>query len=213
MNLLLTIRVAFRALGKNKLRAGLTVLGVVIGIAAVTTMVSIGESAGALVQGQLQNLGTNVIIVFPGAAQQSGVRETTVVTLSAKDADAIAEHCPAVLAASPLVGVSGQCIFGNVNWKPREMQGVGQDYLTVRNWPLEAGGFFTERDITSAAQVCVIGQTLVPKLFQTTNPLQQTIRIKNIPFRVIGILEKKGANIVGQDQDDVVLIPYTTVKK
>src|SRR5436190_1530424 len=91
--------------------------------------------------------------------------------------------------------------------------GVGEDYLTVRNWPLEAGGFFTERDITSAAQVCVIGQTLVPKLFQTTNPLQQSIRIKNIPFRVIGVLEKKGANIVGQDQDDIVLIPYTTVKK
>src|SRR5213078_3151514 len=128
MDLLLTLTVAFRALGRNKLRAGLTVLGVVIGIAAVTTMVSIGESAGALVQGQLQNLGTNVLIIFPGASQQGGVRESTVVTLTAKDSDAIAAECPAVLAASPLVGVSGQCIFGNVNWKPREMQGVGQDY-------------------------------------------------------------------------------------
>src|SRR5437588_1123206 len=206
MGFFLTLRVALRALAKNKLRAGLTVLGVVIGIAAVTTMVSIGESAGALVQGQLQNLGTNVIIIFPGSAQAGGVRETTVVTLTAKDAGAIAAECPAVLAASPLVGVSGQCIFGNANWKPKDMQGVGEDYLTVRNWPLEAGGFFTERDINSAAQVCVIGQTLVPKLFQTTNPLQQTIRIKNIPFRVIGVLEKKGANIVGQDQDDIVLI-------
>jgi putative ABC transport system permease protein len=213
MNVLLTIRVALRALAKNKLRAGLTVLGVVIGIAAVTTMVSIGESAGALVQGQLQNLGTNVIIVFPGSVQTGGVRENTVVTLTAKDSDAIAAECPAVLASSPIVGAQGQAIFGNSNWKPRDMQGVGQDYLIVRNWPLDSGGFFTERDVSSAAQVCVIGQTLVPKLFQTASPLGQTIRIKNIPFRVIGVLEKKGANIVGQDQDDIVLIPYTTVKK
>src|SRR5436190_18999226 len=116
MNLVLTIRVALRALAKNKLRAGLTVLGVVIGIAAVTAMVSIGESAGALVQGQLQALGTNVIIVFPGSTQNRSVRETTVPTLTAKDCDAIAQECPAVLAASPLVGAAGQVIFGNSNW-------------------------------------------------------------------------------------------------
>ena len=213
MNFLLTIRVAFRALGKNKLRAGLTVLGVVIGIAAVTTMVSVGESAGALVQGQLQNLGTNVIFVVPGSSQNRGVREVTVPTLTAKDSDAIAKECPAVLAASPLVGAAGQVIFGNVNWRPKELYGVGPDYLTVRNWPLQAGGFFTDADINSGARVCIIGQTLVPKLFQTRNPLHQTIRIKNVPFEVIGVLERKGANMVGQDQDDIILIPYTTVKK
>src|SRR5580700_2895762 len=213
MNLFLTIRVAFRALGKNKLRAGLTVLGVVIGIAAVTTMVSIGESAGALVQGQLQGLGTNVVFVVPGAKQQGGVREATVQTLTAKDSDAIGAECPAVLACSPLVGASAQVIFGNVNWKPKDIHGVGPDYLTVRNWSMQLGDFFSERDVTSAARVCVIGQTLVPKLFQTSNPIGQMIRIKNIPFQVIGVLERKGANLVGQDQDDIVLMPFTTMKK
>jgi putative ABC transport system permease protein len=213
MNLFLTIRVAFRALGKNKLRAGLTVLGVVIGIAAVTTMVSIGESAGALVQGQLQGLGTNVVFVVPGAKQQDGVREATVQTLTAKDSEAIGAECPAVLASSPLVGTSAQVIFGNVNWKPKEIHGVGPDYLTVRNWSVHLGDFFSERDVTSAARVCVIGQTLVPKLFQTSNPIGQMIRIKSIPFQVIGVLERKGANMVGQDQDDIVLMPFTTLKK
>jgi putative ABC transport system permease protein len=213
MNLLLTLRIASRALRTNKMRAGLTVLGVVIGIAAVTAMVSIGESAGALVQGQLQSLGTNVVVVFPGTSQSGGVRENTVVTLTAKDSEAIVRECPAVVAATPLVGAAGQVIFGNANWKPREMWGVGADYLTVRNWSLVAGGFFTERDITSAARVCVIGQTLLPKLFQSADPLHQTIRIKNIPFKVIGVLDRKGANLFGQDQDDIVLIPYTTVKK
>src|SRR5205807_7436033 len=141
MNLLLTLRVALRALRTNKMRAGLTVLGVVIGIAAVTAMVSIGESAGALVQGQLQSLGTNVVIIFPGTSQSGGVRENTVVTLSARDSEAIVRECPAVVASTPLVGASGQVIFGNTNWKPREMWGVGAEYLTVRNWPLAAGGF------------------------------------------------------------------------
>ena len=213
MGFFLTIRVALRALRKNKLRAGLTVLGVVIGIAAVTTMVSIGQSAGALVQGQLQGLGTNVLLIFPGSNKNSGARVTTVQTLTAKDSDAIAVECPAVLAASPMVGASGQVIFGSVNWNPGQMYGVGPDYLTVRNWALEAGDFFSERDITSASRVCVIGHTLVPKLFQTSNPLGQMVRIKNIPMLVIGVLEKRGADMVGRDQDDIVLIPYTTVQK
>src|SRR5438270_13953094 len=121
MGFILTIRVALRALRKNKLRAGLTVLGVVIGIAAVTTMVSIGESAGALVQGQLQGLGTNVLLVFPGSSKNGGARTTTVQTLTAKDSDAIAAECPAVLAASPMVGTSGQAIYGNVNWNPGQI--------------------------------------------------------------------------------------------
>jgi putative ABC transport system permease protein len=213
MDSFVTIRIALRALAKNKMRAGLTVLGVVIGIASVTTMVSIGESASALVQGELQGLGTNVIVVMPGASRRGGVRQSVVPTLKAGDSDAIAEECSSVAAASPLVGAGGQVIYGNVNWSPKEMFGVGPDYLTVRNWSLRHGGFFTDRDITSAAKVCVIGHTLVAKLFQTTNPLGETIRIKNIPFRVIGVLERKGANMVGQDQDDIVLVPYKTVQK
>jgi len=213
MNLLLTIRVAIRALAKNKMRAGLTVLGVVIGIAAVTTMVSIGLSAGGLVQGQFELLGTNVILVFPGSQQRGGVRQGVMTTLTAEDAQAISAECSSVLAASPLIGAGGQVIYGNSNWSPKEMHGVDTSYLTVRNWQLKHGGFFTDRDVTSASKVCVIGQTVVARLFQTANPLNQTLRIRNIPFRVIGVLEMKGANMVGDDQDDIILIPYTTVRK
>ena len=215
MNLLLTLRVALRALAKNKMRAGLTVLGVVIGVAAVTTMVSIGQSATELVQGELQGLGTNVIVVFSGSTRGHGVRHGrgSKPTLTAGDADAMNRECPSILAAAPIVGAGGQVIYGNTNWSPRELSGVGIDYLTVRNWRLRRGGFFTNRDIASAAKVCVIGQTIVEKLFQTTNPLGETIRIGNIPFRVIGILEEKGANMVGADQDNVLLAPYTTIRK
>ncbi len=215
MKLLLSIRIAWRALVKNKMRAGLTVLGVVIGIAAVTTMVSIGQSATALVRAELQSLGTNMLVVFPGSAKQQGVRHGrgSRPTLTPEDVDAIARECHSVLAVSPIVGFSAQVIYGHMNWRPREMVGVNTHYLTARNWPVARGGFFTERDIATAAKVCVIGHTIVAKLFQTTDPLGKTLRIRNIPFRVIGVLEAKGANIGGEDQDDVLLMPYTTVLK
>jgi putative ABC transport system permease protein len=176
-------------------------------------MVSLGESASGLVQGELQNLGTNVILVFPGSRPTGGVREAQNVTLTAADSDAIARECPAVLAATPFVPTAGQMIYGNSNWKPKQIQGVGPDYPIVRNWPLRAGAFFTDRDVSAGAKVCVIGNTIVAKLFQTTNPVGETVRIRNIPFRVIGVLDRKGANIGGDDQDDIVLVPYTTVQK
>ena len=213
MTFWISIRIALRSLAGNKLRAALTVLGIVIGIAAVTAMVSIGQSATQLVQQQFDALGTNVIIVAPEAIESGGVRRGPALTLTRADAEAIVEECPSVLAASPLVGAGGQLIYGNSNWSPRELVGVGPTYLTVRNWQIVRGGFFTERDIASAAKVCVIGKTVVAKLFQTTNPLGETIRINNIPMRVIGVLEEKGANMVGEDQDDVVLLPNTTVRK
>ena len=215
MKLLVTIRIALRALRKNKMRAGLTVLGVVIGIAAVTTMVSIGQSASRLVQGEFKSVGTNVIVVFPQRHRRGGVHHGRggAVTLTAEDAEAMVEQCPSVIAATPIVHGWGQVVYGNVNWKPDSVEGVGMDHLTVRNWALRRGGFFTESDISSAAKVCVIGQTLVAKLFQTTNPLGETIRINNIPFRIIGILEEKGADLAGGDRDNVVMAPYTTVKK
>jgi putative ABC transport system permease protein len=212
MNPLLTFRIAWRALAKNKMRAGLTVLGVVIGIAAVTTMVSLGQSAGALVQSQFEALGTNVILVFPENQRRQGVASSSI-RLSARDCDAITVECPSVLAASPIVGTGGQVIYGSTNASPKEMLGVGEDYLTVRNWPLRSGEFFTERDTASANKVCVIGHTLVAQLFQTEDPIGSTIRIRNIPFQVIGLLEKKGANMVGDDQDNIVLMPFTTVRK
>src|SRR5262245_20240851 len=199
---MVTLHIAFRALLKNKMRAGLTVLGVVIGIAAVTTMVSVGQSAGNLIGQQFEGLGTNILIVFPSTGRREGVRSGIVTTLTTADANAIAEDCPTVLAVSPMIGASAQAIHGNDNWSPKQMSGVGADYLTVRNWGLRAGVFFTKREVVTAEKVCVIGETVARKLFQTTNPLGETVRVKNIPFHVIGILEAKGANIVGEDQDD-----------
>jgi putative ABC transport system permease protein len=213
VDLLDLLTISLRTLGKNKMRSGLTVLGVVIGIAAVTTMVSIGQGAGKLVQNEFQNLGSNVVIVLPSSGQSGGVRQGTVTTLTAADAQAIADECPAVLAVSPFVGTSGQVIGGNVNWQPDQMLGVGPDYPVVRNWPLAAGEFFTENDISGANKVCVIGHTLVTQLFPDVDPIGQQVRVKNIPFRVIGVLERKGANLVGQDQDNILLMPYTTVRK
>jgi putative ABC transport system permease protein len=213
MNIFVTLRIALRALAKNKMRAGLTVLGIVIGIAAVTTMVSIGQSAGALFQGLVESLGTNVLMVFPESRNSDGVQMAGAVALTADDADAIREDCPSVLASSAVVWTGTQVIYGNVNWSPNESIGVGEDYLTVRNWQLRRGDFFTQREVDTAAKVCVIGQTLVAKLFQTTNPIGQTIRVKNIPFSVIGVLEPKGANMVGQDQDNILLMPHSTVRK
>jgi putative ABC transport system permease protein len=215
MNNFLIVRIALRALRKNRMRAALTVLGVVIGIAAVTTMVSIGQSAGELVQGEFANLGTNMMVIFPGSQKGHGVRQGrgSMHTLTSEDCEAIVRECPSVLAASPIVGGWGQVVYGNNNWSPKEMLGVGPDYLTVRNWSVRHGGFFSESEVTSAAKVCVIGKTLVAKLFQTTNPLGKTIRIHTIPFEIIGVLEEKGANIGGQDQDDVILAPYTTIRK
>lgn len=213
MSFLDTVRIALRALMKNKMRAGLTVLGVVIGIAAVTTMVSIGQSASSLVQGQFEALGTNVIVVLPESSGRGGVRQAAIPTLTADDSVSISSECPSVLASSPIVGAGGQVIFGNTNWSPREMLGVGEDYLMVRNWDIQAGSFFGTDDINGATKVCVLGNTLVVKLFQTANPLDQIVRIRNIPFRVIGVLEKKGANMVGDDQDNVILMPHTTVRK
>ncbi len=213
MDITLTVRVALRALAKNKLRAGLTVLGVVIGIAAVTTMVSIGQSASSLVTGQFEALGTNAIMVFPEFERRGGVRQNQTVSLTADDSLAISQECPHVLASSPVVGAGGQVVYGNANWLPREMMGVGVDFLIVRNWPVRYGGFFSDRDILGAAKVCVVGHTIVARLFQTIDPLGETIRIGNIPFRIIGVLEEKGANLVGEDQDNIVLLPYTTVRK
>jgi putative ABC transport system permease protein len=213
MKLFRTGRIALRALAKNKTRAALTVLGVVIGIAAVTAMVSLGQSVSALIQGQLQNLGTNVIVVLPASQQNRSVRQSMAPSLTAGDVAAVEKECAAVLAASPVVGTAGQVIYASANWKPKQITGVGANYLLVRNWPLRQGGFFTDRDITAAAKVCVIGHTLVEKLFQTTNPVGEMIRVNRIPFRVLGVLERKGADLVGNDQDDLVLMPFTTVQK
>ncbi|MFO0922931.1 MAG: ABC transporter permease [Pirellulales bacterium] len=213
MSLGVIFRIALRALAKNKMRAGLTVLGVVIGIAAVTAMVSIGISASQLVQGEFKNLGTNVIVVLPGNQKSGGARRGLIPSLTPGDVEALGRDCDNVLAATPMVFTTGQVIHGNTNWSPKDLVGVGADYLLVRNWQVRLGDFFSERDIANSNKVCVVGQTVVKNLFQTSNPLGKSIRIKNIPFEIVGVLQAKGANMVGEDQDNIVLIPYTTVRK
>jgi putative ABC transport system permease protein len=215
MHLTLILRVALRALGKNKMRAGLTILGIVIGVASVILLVSISQSAGLMVQEQFRSLGTNMLFVTPGSQQEGGVHHATgsIVTLNAPDADAIRAECPAVLAASPIVGASAQAVAGNQNWLPKEIYGVNEAYLTIGNWQIKKGDFFATSDIHAAAKICVIGKTLVDHLFAGHDCIGSTLRIQNIPFRVAGVLEAKGANLFGQDQDDVLLAPYTTIAK
>jgi putative ABC transport system permease protein len=215
MNSLIIIRVALRALTKNKMRAGLTVLGIVIGVAAVILLVSICQSAGQLVQDQFQGLGTNVFIIHPGSQNGGGVRTGLggVPTLCAADADSMAVECPAVLAATPIIQTRGQVVAGNQNWSPDQILGVNTSYPTVRNWQIDRGDFFTESDIRAAAKVCVVGVTVAENLYQTRNCVGRTIRIKNIPFDVVGVLESKGANMFGMDQDNIVVAPFTTIKK
>ena len=202
---------SLRQLAKNKLRSLLTVLGIVIGIAAVTVMVSIGQGGQALIQGEFRNLGSNVLIVFPTWKESpSGTREGRAQSLTGEDSKAIAEECPSVRASSPLVGASGQVVGGGTNWKPEMMQGVGPDFPIIRNMRIASGEFFTDRDVAAANKVCVIGQTVARKLFPGQDPVGEQIRIKNIPFTVIGVLEPKGADLGGRDQDDNLLMPYTT---
>ena len=213
MRFLTTITIALRALAKNKMRAGLTVLGVVIGIAAVTTMVSIGQSASALVRGELEGFGTNVIVIQPAQRRRGGVRRGMINTLTSKDSEAISDECDSILATTPLVGTGGQVVYGNLNVNPNEMFGVGADYLLVRSWTIKYGAFFDPAQIDRAEKVCVVGKTIVTKLFQTGNPINEKIRINNKPFTIIGVLEDKGANMVGEDQDSVILMPHTTVRR
>jgi putative ABC transport system permease protein len=215
MNVSMIFRVALRALAKNKTRAGLTVLGIVIGVAAVILLVSISQSAGLMVQMQFETLGTNVLFVTPGSQKGGGVQLGfgSITTLIPADADAAAVECPAVQASSPIVLVRSQVIAGNQNWWPQYVVGANTSYPSIRNWEMFAGDFFSEGDVRGAAKVCVLGATVADALFQTRNCLGMMVRIKNIPFKVIGVLAPKGANLFGQDQDDIVVAPFTTIKK
>jgi len=215
MNVSMIFRMAMRALTKNKTRAGLTVLGIVIGVAAVILLVSISQSAGLMVQMQFETLGTNVLFVTPGSQKGNGVQLGfgSITTLIAADAGAAAVECPSVQAASPIVLVRSQVIAGNQNWWPQYVVGANTSYPSIRNWEMLGGDFFSEGDVRGAAKVCVLGVTVADALFQTRKCLGMMVRIKNIPFKVIGVLSPKGANLLGQDQDDIVVAPFTTIKK
>jgi putative ABC transport system permease protein len=187
-------------------------LGIIIGVAAVIAMLAIGQGAEYSVKEQIASLGTNVLMVFPGAQQQAGVRSSagSMTTLTEEDALAIARECSAVQYISPGSFSGGQVVAGNLNWST-SIQGVSNDYLEIRQWSVEYGAFFTEQDIKGATKVCVLGKTVADNLFPDSSPVDQTIRIRNVPFKVAGVLAKKGQNAMGQDQDDVILAPYTTV--
>jgi putative ABC transport system permease protein len=214
MQWLMTFRIALRALARNKLRAFLTMLGIIIGVGAVIAMVAIGEGAKSTIRSQIASLGTNVLVVLPGSNVQGGVRAGfgNVNTLVDADAKAIMRELPSVAFSSPVMRRQEQIVAGNLNWGTL-VQGVAPEFQQIRDWQIESGRFFHEGDMDSAAKVALIGQTVARQLFAGDDPLDAVVRIRNIPFRVVGILGAKGQTGQGTDQDDTVMIPYTTMQK
>jgi putative ABC transport system permease protein len=210
------IRVAFRALQRNKMRAALTMLGIIIGVSAVVAMVSIGQGAQAAVAAQIDSIGTNLLFVSAGAQNVGGVRsgtgDTGTNTLTVEDLDAIKREVPSVSMLTPTVNSRGQLVAGNMNWNT-SIQGVSEQYPEVRKWRVQSGEFFTESDVRTAGRVLVIGQTIADNLFAGGDPIGQTVRVQNLPFRVIGVMVRKGQDQQGRDQDDIAFTPYTTVQK
>jgi putative ABC transport system permease protein len=212
--LFMTLRIALSALARNKLRAFLTMLGIIIGVGAVIAMVAIGEGAKATIRSQIASLGTNVLIVLPGTSMQGGVRTGAggVNTLVAGDARAIMRELPAVSFASPVLRRNEQVVAGNLNWFTLT-QGVAPEMQQIREWQLDDGRFLHDGDVESAAKVAVVGETVVRQLFGNDDPVDAVIRIRNIPFRIVGVLAPKGQTSQGTDQDDTIMIPYTTMQK
>ena len=214
MMLFMTLRIALRALMRNKLRAFLTMLGIIIGVGAVIAMVAIGEGAKATIRSQIASLGTNVLIILPGTSVQGGVRTGSggVNTLVDGDAKAMMRELPAVAFASPALRRPEQVVAGNLNWLTLT-QGVAPEFQQIRDWQVAEGRFIHDGDIESAAKVAVVGETVVNQLFGSDDPIDAVIRIRNIPFRVVGVLAPKGQTSQGTDQDDTIIIPYTTMQK
>jgi putative ABC transport system permease protein len=214
MTALATFNLALRALQRNKLRSLLTMLGIVIGVGAVVAMVGIGNGAKAQVEAQIATLGQNVILIFPGSSFSGGVQSGSggVGTLKLEDAKAIADEVPGVVAVSPGTRVTSQLGFGNQNWST-SVAGEAPEYFDIRQWEIVGGAGFTEQDVRAAAKVAVIGATVAKQLFGEEEPIGQIMRVRNVPFQVIGVLKPKGTSIMGSDQDDVVVVPYSTVMK
>lgn len=208
-------KIAFRALANNKLRAFLTMLGIIIGVASVIAMLAIGQGSKRSIQKQISEMGSNMIMIHPGAEMRGGVRQdpSSMQTLKLENYEKLSEECTYLSGISPNVSSSGQLVAGANNY-PSSVSGVSMDYLTIRQLTVEQGEMFTENDIRTAAKVCVIGKTIVDNLFPDgSDPIGKVIRCNQIPFRVIGVLKSKGYNSMGMDQDDVVLAPYSTVMK
>lgn len=215
MNYQNLLKIALRAIAANKMRSFLTALGIIIGIAAVITMLAIGQGSKASIKANIAEMGSNMIMISPGADMRGGVRQdaSSMETLKQADYQSIKEDCNYISAISPTVNSSGQWIYGNNNTQS-SIYGVNQDYLSIRQLKVADGEMFTDTDIKASAKVCILGQTVVDYLFPDgSDPIGKVVRFNSIPFRVVGVLQKKGYNSMGMDQDDLVLAPYTTVMK
>ncbi|MEP7271670.1 MAG: ABC transporter permease, partial [Acidobacteriota bacterium] len=216
MSIFMIFRIAFRALARNKMRSALTMLGIIIGVAAVIAMVSIGQGAQASVQEQIASVGTNLLFVGAGSQNVGGVRSGTGAsnsnTLTVEDIDAIRREIPSVAMASPTVNARSQMVFGNQNWNT-SVQGVNEQFPQIRKWLVQTGEFFSDADVRTAARVLVIGQTVADNLFAGTDPVGQTVRVRELPFRVIGVMARRGQDGQGRDQDDIAMAPFSTVQK
>ncbi|MBI5099098.1 MAG: ABC transporter permease [Nitrospirae bacterium] len=214
INIPSTLKISLRALRVNKMRSALTMLGIIIGVGAVIAMLAVGTGASKQIEQQISSLGSNLLMVVPGATSAGGVRmgAGTQSTLTLGDADAVLKECPAVSDVAPVLGGVAQVVYGNQNWSTG-VTGTTPGMLNVRDWKLSTGRAFTEQDVKSATKVCLLGQTVVDMLFGGLDPVGQIVRIKKIPFAVIGILEAKGQDPRGQDQDDAIYVPVTTAQK
>ena len=209
------IKIALRALANNKLRGFLTMLGIIIGVASVITMLAIGQGSKRSIQAEISEMGSNMIMIQPGADMRGGVRQeaSAMETLKLEDLECITNETRYISAVSASVNSSGQAIYG-ANNAPTTVYGISPDYLEIRRYKVQDGEMFTEQDIQTAAKVCVIGKTVVDNLFSGgENPVGKVIRFQKLPFRVVGVLESKGYNTMGMDQDDLILAPYTTIQK
>ncbi|WP_318347064.1 ABC transporter permease [Aquipluma nitroreducens] len=215
MNYTNTIKISMNALKRNKFRAFLTMLGIIIGVASVIVMLAIGEGSKRSIGNQMSSMGTNLIMVMPASQQKGGVAlgNSNAQSMTLDDIKAIEKECPALSAVSPEVRASGQAVVGNSNW-PTSIYGVNNKYLNIRKYSIKSGRGFTDKEILTYAKVCLVGQTIIEKLFEgKADPVGQSIRFKGIPLLIIGVLTDKGENGMGQDQDDLIIAPYTTVQK
>src|SRR5580693_9467230 len=214
MDFMNTFRLALRALARNKMRSALTMLGIIIGVGAVIAVVSIGQGANYLVQQGIAAMGTNAVFIAAGSNRAGGVRQGYggVKTLTVDDMNAILREIPLIKQAAPALSSRQQVVYGNQNWNT-SITGTAPNYFDIRTWPVQAGSVFSDEEVDIAANVCVIGTTVEKILFADENPIGKTIRIGNLPFRVDGVLSSKGQSTVGQDQDDIIFAPYTTVQR